>query len=50
MIDLDGVLDNYRGYSEEIPEIREGAREAIKFDGDYNKKLNEIGDFKVYRK
>ena len=102
MIDLDGVLDNYKGYSEEIPEIREGGKEfvkklskdyelilfttrktkkavewlqdnkidkyfkevtnvkepayiyiddrAIKFDGDYNKTLDEIGDFKVYWK
>ena len=29
MIDLDGVLDNYTHYTEEIPDIKNGAREFI---------------------
>ena len=100
MIDLDGVLDNYSTYTDEIPEIRKGAKDfvkklskdyelilfttrepmkavkwlennkidkyfkdvtnvknpayiylddrSIKFNGDYNKTLDEIKDFKVY--
>ena len=100
MIDLDGVLDNYTRYSDEIPEIRIGAKDfvktlskdyelvlfttrnskqalvwlqknkidkyfsnvtnvkipayiylddrAIKFNGDYNKTLDEINNFKTY--
>ena len=100
MIDLDGVLDNYTEYSEEIPPIRDGAKDfvkklskdyelilfttrpskqavewlqenkidkyfkdvtntkypayiylddrAIKFDGDYNKTLEEIENFTVH--
>ena len=30
MIDLDGVLDNYTVYTEEIPEIRKGAKDFVK--------------------
>ena len=30
MIDLDGVLDNYYTYTEEIPELRIGAMEFVK--------------------
>jgi len=30
MIDLDGVLDNYTVYTDEIPSIRSGAREFVK--------------------
>ena len=100
MIDLDGVLDNYTKYTDEIPEIRKGAKDfikqlskdyklilfttrspmkatkwlqdnkidryfidvtnikspayiylddrTIKFEGDYNKALNDINNFRVY--
>ena len=102
MIDLDGVLDNYTHYIDEIPEIRKGAKDfvkklskdyelilfttrpskqavewlqenkidtyfkdvtnvkspayvyiddrAVKFEGDYNKTLDEIAKFKVHWK
>ena len=30
MIDLDGVLDNYTKYTDEIPEIRKGAKDFVK--------------------
>ena len=30
MIDLDGVLDNYSTYTDEIPEIRKGAKDFVK--------------------
>ena len=102
MIDLDGVLDNYTVYTDNIPEIRKGAKDfvkklsknyelilfttrpsmkatkwleenkidkyfkdvtntkypayiylddrAIKFEGDYDKALEEIENFKVYWK
>ena len=104
MIDLDGVLDNYTKYTDDIPGIKEGAREfieklystnkyelilfttrslkkavvwlqmnnidkyfidvvntkhpayiyiddrAIKFEGDYNKTLKDIEEFRVYWK
>ena len=29
MIDLDGVLDNYEKYTDEIPSIRKGAKEFV---------------------
>ena len=36
MIDLDGVLDNYEKYTEDIPEIRKGAKDfIIKLSKDY---------------
>lgn len=28
-IDLDGVLNNYKGYTKDIPEIKDGAKEFI---------------------
>lgn len=101
-IDLDGVLNNYTGYSEDIPTIKKGAKDFIKnlhkdynlilftnrkpktatewliannldkyfqdvtnvkpianiylddraivFNGDYDKALNEIKNFKTYWK
>jgi len=30
LIDLDGVLNNYKKYSDEIPEIKDGTREFLK--------------------
>ena len=30
LIDLDGVLNNYEKYTDEIPKIKEGAKEFIK--------------------
>jgi len=102
MIDLDGVLDNYTVYTDEIPDIKNGAKEfvkklsenyelilfttrnskqavewlqsnkidkyfknvtnvknpayiyiddrALKFNGDYNKTIDEIKEFSVYWK
>ena len=102
MIDLDGVLDNYTSYTEEIPSIKKGAKDFIKklskdyelilfttrpskqavewlqdnnidkyfkdvtnvkypayiylddrnvkFEGDYNKALKDIEEFRVYWK
>ena len=102
MIDLDGVLDNYTVYTDEIPSVRKGAKDfvktlskdyelvlfttrssmkatkwlednkidkyfkdvtnvkypayiyiddrAIKFEGDYNKTLEEIENFRVHWK
>ena len=36
MIDLDGVLDNYEKYTEDIPKIRKGAKDFIvKLSKDY---------------
>ena len=36
MIDLDGVLDNYEKYTEDIPKIRKGAKDfIIKLSKDY---------------
>ena len=36
MIDLDGVLDNYEKYTEDIPSIKKGAKEFIvKLSKDY---------------
>lgn len=34
MIDLDGVLNNYIAYTDEIPSIRVGAKEFIKYLSD----------------
>ena len=37
MIDLDGVLDNYTVYTDEIPSIKEGAKEfVIELSKDFN--------------
>ena len=47
MIDLDGVLDNYTVYTDEIPSIKEGAKEfVIELSKDFNLVLFTTRDTK----